>query len=59
MTEIRNSKPVLVIEYWNLQFICDLVLGVWDFYHSWAIKITLTRKLALGIVSANHVHGQD
>jgi hypothetical protein len=42
-----------------LRFVCNLVLGAWDFYHSWAIKITLTTKLALGIVSANHVHGQD
>ena len=30
MTEIPNSKPVLVIEYWNLRFVCNLVLGVWD-----------------------------
>jgi hypothetical protein len=22
---------VLVIEYWNLKFICDLVLEIWDF----------------------------
>jgi hypothetical protein len=27
----QNSKPVLVIRYWNLRFICNLVLGVWDF----------------------------
>jgi hypothetical protein len=32
MTKIQNPKPVLVIEYWNLRFICNLVLGVWDFY---------------------------
>jgi hypothetical protein len=42
MTEIQNSKPqhhlkkknpkyVWVIEYWNLRFICNLVLGIWDF----------------------------
>jgi hypothetical protein len=31
MTKIQNSKPVLVIEYWNLRFVCNLVLGVWDF----------------------------
>jgi|GEM_PF-3014170 hypothetical protein len=41
MTEIQNPKPshhlkkenfkyVLVIEYWNLRFICNLVLGIWD-----------------------------
>ena len=39
MTEIQNPKPshhvkkdsskyVWVIEYWNLKFICDLVLGI-------------------------------
>ena len=26
-----NLFCVLVIEYWNLRFVCDLVLGVWDF----------------------------
>ena len=31
MTKIRNSKLVLVIEYWDLRFVCYLVLGVWDF----------------------------
>ncbi len=31
MTEIQNSKHVLVIEYWNLEFICNLALGIWDF----------------------------
>jgi len=30
MTKIQNSKLVLVIEYWNLRFVCNLVLGVWD-----------------------------
>ena len=34
MTKIQNSKPVLVIGYWNLRFICNLVLGVWDFIDS-------------------------
>jgi hypothetical protein len=28
MTKIQNSKPVLVIEYWNLRFVCNLVLGI-------------------------------
>jgi hypothetical protein len=28
---IRDSKYVWVIEYWNLRFICNLVLGIWDF----------------------------
>jgi hypothetical protein len=29
--EKENSKYVSVIEYWNLRFICNLVLGIWDF----------------------------
>ena len=38
MTEIRKSKQylpwkVLVIEYWDLRFICNLVLGICDFGH--------------------------
>jgi hypothetical protein len=33
MTEIQNSKHVLVIEYWNLKFICRLVLGIWNLLH--------------------------
>jgi capsule polysaccharide modification protein KpsS len=28
MTKIPNSKPVLFIEYWNLRFVCNLVLGI-------------------------------
>ena len=32
--QIRNSKPVLVIEYWNLRFVWYLVLGIWDFITS-------------------------
>jgi len=31
MTKIQISKIVLVIWYWNLRFVCNLVLGVWDF----------------------------
>jgi hypothetical protein len=30
MTKIQNLKH-LVIEYWNLGFICNLVLVFWDF----------------------------
>jgi hypothetical protein len=30
MTEIQNSKHVLVIEYWYLRFICNLMLGIWN-----------------------------
>jgi hypothetical protein len=26
-----NMSCVLVIEYWNLRFVCNLVFGVWDF----------------------------
>ena len=38
MTEIQKSKQGLgleglVIEYWNLKFICNLVLGICDFRH--------------------------
>jgi len=37
MTEIQKSKQCglegLVIEYWNLKFICNLVLGICDFKH--------------------------
>jgi hypothetical protein len=29
--QFQNSKPVLVIDYWNLRFICNLVLAIWDF----------------------------
>ena len=29
MSKIQNLKR-LVINYWNLRFICDLVLGIWD-----------------------------
>jgi len=28
ITKIPNSKPVLVIQYWNLRFVCNLVLGI-------------------------------
>ena len=36
MTKIQSASGgsnvfVLVIEYWNLRFICNLVLGIWDF----------------------------
>ena len=27
----ENPKYVWVIDYWNLRFICNLVLGIWDF----------------------------
>jgi hypothetical protein len=28
MTKIQNSKPFSVIWYWNLGFVCNLVLGI-------------------------------
>ncbi len=32
MTQIQNHKLyVLVIGYWDLRFICNLVLEIWDF----------------------------
>jgi hypothetical protein len=33
MTKIQNPKRsnVSVIDYWNLRFICNLVLVIWDF----------------------------
>jgi hypothetical protein len=30
MTEIRNSNAVWVIGSWILEFICNLVLEIWD-----------------------------
>ena len=37
MSEVRYSA-VLVIEYWNLRFIWDLVLGIWNFKNP--VKVT-------------------
>jgi len=31
--ECSFFNPVLVIEYWNLRFICNLVLEICDFRH--------------------------
>ena len=31
MTEIQNTKHVRVIEYWNFEFFCILVLVIWNF----------------------------
>ncbi len=28
---LKKTKYVWVIDYWNLRFVCYLVLGVWDF----------------------------
>ena len=46
MTEIQNPKPVLVIEYWNLRFVCNLVLGVWNFKYSITPSLHYSSKLA-------------
>ncbi len=40
MTKIQNSKPVYDLEertfqYWNLRFICNLVLGTWNLITIW------------------------
>jgi hypothetical protein len=43
MAKIPNSKPALVIEYWNLRLVCNLVLGVWDFIDS-LYQLTPLRK---------------
>jgi hypothetical protein len=29
---LRSKRPVSVIEYLNLRFICNLVLGIWNFW---------------------------
>jgi hypothetical protein len=34
----QNSKSVLVIEYCNLEFICNLVLGIWNFKASMHLR---------------------
>ena len=39
----ENYLYVLVIEYWNLRFVCDLVLEIWDF----------------GIRISKHAEGRD
>ena len=48
MTKIQNLFLVLVIEYCNLRFVCNLVLGAWDFINS----IT-PRPLSIFIGKAN------
>jgi hypothetical protein len=27
----NKGKTVVIIEYWNLRFFCNLVPGIWDF----------------------------
>jgi hypothetical protein len=33
-SQFQNFKLVLVIWYWDLRFVCSLVLGVWAFVDS-------------------------
>jgi hypothetical protein len=47
-----NLFSVLVIEYWNLKFVCNLVLGVWDF-----IIPRLQNSAALGKDNGNPFWG--
>jgi len=62
MTKIRNSKYVWVIDYWNLRFVCNLVLEIWDFISSQSLPakpsnsdLTLrTRFSMLNKVSVSH-----
>ena len=30
LTGPTSQVKILVIEYWNLEFICNLVLGIWN-----------------------------
>jgi hypothetical protein len=70
MTEIRKSKQYLVmqglghaqvlaprVEYWNLRFICNLVLGIYDFRHKISrqshLSLTPARRDRLGSLSYN------
>ena len=69
MTEFQNSKPVLVIEYWNLRFVCNLVLGVWDFlslrqalgsrYRPHWVQLLVTTCLALLLLTPVVVPAAD
>ena len=43
MTKIQNTEPVSVIEYWNLKFVCNLVLVIWNFYFPSTVKTDSNR----------------
>ena len=47
MTKIQNSKQVLVIGYWNLKFIWNLVLEFWDFIFDLLITSIINQFLQL------------
>jgi hypothetical protein len=60
----KNPKYVWVIEYWNLRFTCNLVLGIWDFrfwtadceFGNLSILDTLGILDILGIFAYEHIH---
>ena len=39
MTKITNSKNVLFIEYWNLKFICNLVLEAFEIFNVFSLQV--------------------
>ncbi len=49
---MTNSKPVSIIYYWNLRFVCNLVLGVWDFIDSKSLSTNLNFFIQLIDVKA-------
>jgi hypothetical protein len=51
MTKIQNSKPVWVIGYCHLEFICILVLVFWYLALSYTGGHTLKPKPALSVYS--------
>ena len=55
MTEIPNSKHVWVIGYWNLKFICYLVLGIWLLEQ--VLLFPESMKNAGGVAIAAHLGG--
>jgi hypothetical protein len=50
MTKIQNSKQAFVFEYWNVRFICNLVLGICGFIDSTTplIQRTAARVKTIG-----------
>ena len=49
---LRRTKPVLVIEYWNLRFAWYLVLGIWDFWSAGKDQVS-------GILMKHPVYGES
>ena len=52
----ENYLYVLVIEYWNLRFVCDLVLEIWDL--SFGLP-PFGRVPSFGIRISKHAEGRD